>query len=154
VPHDAAIVLADGLAARAVHESGAALAKFLLRSRPDWAWAPIVIATQARVALGDAIAEQLGAALVIVLIGERPGLTAVDSLGAYMTWRPRPGETRDSQRNCVSNIRPAGLAIDEAGRRILALMTAARRLQVTGIGLKDDEALEALAGGGTRLQGS
>jgi ethanolamine ammonia-lyase small subunit len=71
----------------------------------------VVIATQARVALGDAIAGRLGTMLVVVLIGERPGLTAADSLGAYITWRPRPSVTRDAERNCVSNIRAAGLTV-------------------------------------------
>src|SRR5215207_9145429 len=112
--YDAAVVLADGLSARAVHKNGPALARLLHEARPGWAWAPVVIATQARVALGDAIAERLGAALVVVLIGERPGLTAADSLGAYITWRPRPGVTCDAERNCVSNIRGAGLPVREA----------------------------------------
>src|SRR5215218_11391843 len=116
--YDAAIVLADGLSARAVHENGPALARKLQDMRPDWAWAPVVIATQARVALGDPIAERLGAALVVVLIGERPGVSAADSLGAYVTWRPRPGVTRDAERNCVSNIWAAGLRIGEAAKRI------------------------------------
>jgi ethanolamine ammonia-lyase small subunit len=139
--YDAAIVLADGLSARAVHENGSALARKLQDMRPDWAWAPVVIATQARVALGDPIAERLGAALVVVLIGERPGLTSADSLGAYITWRPRPGVTRDAERNCVSNIRAGGLPAADAAARIIALMTAAQRLGMTGVGLKEDDAL-------------
>ena len=139
--YDAAVVLADGLSARAVQENGPALARRLREARPDWAWAPMAIATQARVAIGDAIAERLGAALVAVLIGERPGLTAADSLGAYITWRPRPGATRDAERNCVSNIRAAGLPVGEAAARIIALMAAARRLETTGVGLKEDDAV-------------
>src|SRR5215218_4116467 len=135
--YDAAVVLADGLSARAVQESGPALAHAIIQLRPDWSWAPVVIATQARVALGDAVAERLGAALVAVLIGERPGLTAADSLGAYITWRPRPGVTRDAERNCVSNIRAAGLPVREAAARIIALMTAARRLEMTGTRLTE-----------------
>jgi ethanolamine ammonia-lyase small subunit len=152
-PYDAAVVLADGLSARAVQESGPALARAMLRLRPDWAWAPVVIATQARVALGDAVADRLGAALVVVLIGERPGLSAADSLGAYVTWRPRPGLTRDAERNCVSNIRPSGLPVDEAAERIMALMTAARVLGVTGVGLKEDDAVLSYAGTAPALQG-
>lgn len=140
-PYDAVVLLADGLSARAVQEYGPALALALHRARPDWAWAPVAIATQARVALGDAIAERLGAALVVVLIGERPGLSAADSLGAYITWRPRPGVTRDAERNCVSNIRAAGLPVGEAAARIFALMVAAQRLGMTGVGLKEDDAL-------------
>jgi ethanolamine ammonia-lyase small subunit len=144
--YDVAIVLADGLSARAVHDKAPALARTLQDLRAEWAWAPVVIATQARVALGDPVAERIGAPLVVVLIGERPGLTSADSLGAYVTWRPRPGVTRDAERNCVSNIRAAGLTVGEAGRQIIALMTAARRLELTGVGLKADNAL-ALARG-------
>ena len=139
--YDAVVVLADGLSARAVHENGPALARLLYEARPGWAWAPVVIATQARVALGDPIAERLGATLVAVLIGERPGLTAADSLGAYITWRPRPSVTRDAERNCVSNIRAAGLPVGEAATRIIALMTAAQRLRMTGVSLKEDDAV-------------
>lgn len=141
---DAAIVLADGLSAAAVQSQGAPLCRLLLQAA-HWRFAPPVIATQARVALGDEIAEALGAELIILLIGERPGLSAADSLGAYLTFAPQPGVTRDSGRNCVSNIRPGGLPLEEAARRILALARLARDLGRTGTELKEDAAL-ALAG--------
>jgi ethanolamine ammonia-lyase small subunit len=96
----------------------------------------VVLAEQARVAIGDPVAEALGAELVIVLIGERPGLSAADSLGCYLTWSPKTG-TVDSQRNCISNIRLGGLAPAEAARRIAWLAAEALRLGVSGIALKD-----------------
>lgn len=101
----------------------------------QWTIAPIVMAHQARVAIGDEIAQLLGAQMVAVLIGERPGLSASDSLGAYVTWQPRPGVT-DAGRNCVSNIRPEGLGYDEAARTLIQLMSEARRRQLTGVALK------------------
>jgi len=139
---DLAIVLADGLSPAAVAERGPAVARALLARLPGWRAAPVVIARQARVALGDEIGELLGARMVVVLIGERPGLSAADSLGAYVTWGPRIGRL-DSERNCVSNIRPAGLPVDEAAARIAWLLTAARGLQLTGVGLKDGFSLGA-----------
>ena len=106
--------------------------------------APVLLAAQARVALGDDIGERLVAQAVLVLIGERPGLSSPDSLGAYLTWAPRRG-LADAQRNCVSNIRPAGLAPVQAARTLAWLLQAARRLGQTGIGLKDESVPAALA---------
>ncbi len=134
---DLAIVLADGLSPAATAASGPAVARGLLARLPGWRAAPIVIARQARVALGDEIGALLGARMVAVLIGERPGLSAADSLGAYLTWRPEVGRL-DSERNCVSNIRPAGLPPDAAAARIAWLLEAARGRRLTGVGLKDD----------------
>ena len=114
--YDASLIIADGLSASAVQSQAAALGKMLLNA-PDFVFAPPVIALQARVALGDEIAAGQGAALAVVLIGERPGLSASDSMGAYITFDPRPGETRDANRNCVSNIRSGGLSLKEASRR-------------------------------------
>lgn len=142
--YDCVIVLADGLSAAAVQSQGAELCRGLLHAS-DWRFAPPVIARQARVALGDEIAEALGAELVIVLIGERPGLSAFNSLGAYISFAPKPGETRDAERNCVSNIRPGGLALPEAVRRISAITALARTLQRTGTELKEDAALALAA---------
>ena len=88
-------------------------------------------------ALGDAIGEILRAQAVLVLIGERPGLSSPDSLGAYLTWAPCVGRT-DAERNCISNIRPEGLPYAEAAHRLRYLLHQARRLQLSGIGLKDD----------------
>jgi ethanolamine ammonia-lyase small subunit len=140
--YDGVIVLADGLSAAAVQSQGADLCRRLQQAR-DWRFAPPVIALQGRVARGDAIAEALGAELVILLIGERPGLSAADSLGAYITFAPKPGLTRDCERNCVSNIRPGGLGPEEAARRILAIADLARSLKITGTQLKEDAALTA-----------
>jgi ethanolamine ammonia-lyase small subunit len=100
--------------------------------------APVVVAEQGRVALGDDIGEALGAEAVAVLIGERPGLSAADSLGIYLTWQPRRGRT-DAERNCISNIRPEGFAPEAAADKLLWLIGAMRRLRMTGIGLKDEQ---------------
>lgn len=138
---DVCIVTADGLSARATATHAPLLVRALRSYLHDLRLAPLVIATQARVALGDEIADALSATLVIMLIGERPGLTSADSLGAYLTYAPRPGETRDSERNCVSNIRPDGLPIEAAARLIGSLMRLALARKLTGIALKQDEAL-------------
>ena len=135
--YDLAIVLADGLSAIAVQAHGPALVAALAARVPDWRLAPIVIARQARVAIGDPIGEALGARMVVVLIGERPGLSAADSLGAYLTFDPKPGR-RDSERNCVSNIRdPGGLTPDQAADKIAWLLREAKRLGFSGVDLKD-----------------
>ncbi|MGY1771084.1 ethanolamine ammonia-lyase subunit EutC [Blastococcus sp. SYSU D00813] len=135
---DLAVVLADGLSPRAVHEHGPGLAAALRERLPGWSLAPLVVAHQARVALGDAIGEALGVRAVVVLIGERPGLSAADSLGAYLTWDPRPGRV-DAERNCVSNVRPPhGLTYEQAAGTLVALLTAARELGASGVALKDE----------------
>jgi ethanolamine ammonia-lyase small subunit len=138
--YDAVIVLADGLSAAALQAQGSSLCRQLQRSA-GWSFAPPVIARQARVALGDEIAGALGAELVILLIGERPGLSAADSLGAYITFAPKAGITQDAMRNCVSNIRPGGLNVSEAAKRIVAIATLARSIRCTGTTLKEDAAL-------------
>jgi ethanolamine ammonia-lyase small subunit len=143
-PYDLAIVIADGLSAPAVHTHAAPLLQTLLPKLPDWHIAPPVIACQARVALGDEIGSRLGATLVVVLIGERPGLSAPDSLGAYLTWHPRQGR-QDNERNCISNIRPpTGLSYEQAASRIAWLLSAARREKLTGVALKDASAVLTL----------
>ena len=101
-----------------------------------WLLTPIVLAEQARVALGDEIGQALGASLTLMLLGERPGLSAADSLGAYLTWAPAPGRT-DAQRNCISNIRAGGLDPAAAAARIAFYLREARRLSLTGTALKD-----------------
>lgn len=136
---DIAVVVADGLSSAAVHAHAAPLlAELGPRFRADgWRLGPVVLAHQARVALGDAIGERLGARFVVMLVGERPGLSAPDSLGAYLTFGPRAGRT-DAERNCVSNIRPAGLRYADAARTIAWLTDEALRRGYSGVALKDD----------------
>jgi ethanolamine ammonia-lyase small subunit len=138
---DVALVLGDGLSARAAQEHGPALVRALLALAPAWKWSQPVVARLARVALGDGIAAALGAQMVVMLIGERPGLSSPDSLGAYLTFAPQPGVTTDAQRNCVSNIRPEGLPVADAARKIVALAALARAMRQTGVILKEDDAL-------------
>jgi ethanolamine ammonia-lyase small subunit len=139
-PKPIAFAIVDGLSALAVERHVVPLVRALIALAPQrWAGAPVAIALQGRVALGDAIGERLGAQLVVVLIGERPGLSSPDSLGAYLTFAPRAGRT-DAERNCVSNIRPAGLAYEAAARRIDWLAAAALARGLTGVGLKDESA--------------
>ncbi|GAB3856980.1 ethanolamine ammonia-lyase subunit EutC [Hymenobacter terrigena] len=139
---DLAIVLADGLSATASNTHALPLLHLLVPELQQLGFrlGPLVLAEQARVALGDEIGQLLRARLVLVLIGERPGLSSPDSLGAYFTYAPRPGLT-DEARNCVSNIRPAGLAYPAAAARLLHLLSEARRRQLSGVGLKDESDL-------------
>src|ERR1700689_147646 len=133
--YDAVLILADGLSATAVHRHAGPVLDALLPLLEGWKLAPICIVEQARVAISDEIGELLGAKMSVILIGERPGLSSPDSLGAYLTWSPRVGRT-DAERNCVSNIRTEGLDPAVASRRIAFLMRAARDQQVTGVHLK------------------
>jgi ethanolamine ammonia-lyase small subunit len=130
-------VVCDGLSAIAVQRHAVALLRHVVPRVPGTV-APIVIAEQGRVALGDDIGEAMGAEAVAVLIGERPGLSAADSLGVYLTWQPRRGRT-DAERNCISNIRPDGLPPEIAGDKLLWLIAAMRRLSLTGVALKDEQ---------------
>jgi ethanolamine ammonia-lyase small subunit len=143
--YEAVFVIADGLSARAVHEHAASTLTATLQKLAGWRIGPVVVACRARVALGDEIGERLGAHLVIVLIGERPGLSAPDSLGVYLTWQPRIGRV-DSERNCISNIRPpAGLSHEQAAVRLAWPMHAARQLRLSGIALKEESGLPEIA---------
>ena len=130
-----AVVLADGLSPRAVATHAVPLLEALI-PRLDRTPA-LVIVEQGRVAIGDEIGERLGAELAVVLIGERPGLTSPDSLGAYVTWSPKPGRS-DAERNCVSNIRAEGLAPAAAAELLYVLIEAARTRRLTGVNLKVD----------------
>jgi ethanolamine ammonia-lyase small subunit len=137
---DVAFAIADGLSALAAHRH--ALALFTLAYRAlratGWQIAPLVIAELARVALGDEIGELVGASQVAILIGERPGLTAADSLGIYLTYAPRPGRM-DAERNCISNIHPdGGLGNAQAAHKLVWLLHEARKKQLTGVLLKDE----------------
>ncbi len=135
---EVAILLADGLSALAVQRHAAPLVAALRARAPArWGGAAVVVGLEARVALGDEVGARLGARLVAVLVGERPGLGSPDSLGAYLTFAPRPGRT-DAERNCVSNVRPAGLPVEEAARRIDWLAAAALSRGLTGVGLEDE----------------
>ena len=137
--YDLAVVIADGLSTLAVHSNAiAVIDRFQNHAAAHgWRWAPVVIASQARVALADEIGERLNARLSIILIGERPGLSAADSMGIYLTHAPRIGRT-DAQRNCISNIRQAGLNPDTAARQLELLIAAAFRLGLSGVKLKID----------------
>jgi ethanolamine ammonia-lyase small subunit len=136
--YDASIVVADGLSALAVHRHAPPLLQELLPrlAEEEWRLSPPTVVLQGRVAIGDEIGELLGAQLVVMLIGERPGLTSPDSLGAYLTWDPRPGRN-DAERNCISNIRPEGLGYGAAAGRLHFLMREARARKLTGVFLKD-----------------
>jgi ethanolamine ammonia-lyase small subunit len=130
-----AVIVADGLSAGAAEKHAAPLvAELMQRVAID---GPIFIATQARVALGDGIGELVGAEAVLMLIGERPGLTTPESLGAYLTWAPRIGRT-DAERNCVSNIHGNGLSYAAAALKLSLLLQNARKLGATGVDLKDE----------------
>ena len=142
--YDAAIIVADGLSAPAVHHHAALLIEALmpLLETERWHLAPIMVVLQGRVGIGDEIGALLGARQAVVLIGERPGLTSPDSLGIYLTWEPRPGRT-DAERNCISNVRTEGISYGVAAHKLHYLMREARIRKLSGIGLKED----ALSGG-------
>ncbi|KMO34486.1 ethanolamine ammonia-lyase subunit EutC [Methylobacterium aquaticum] len=138
-PVDLALVVADGLSARAIHEGAVPLLTALTPALTGAGWrlAPVVVATQSRVALSDAVGALLRARAVAVLIGERPGLSSPDSLGIYLTFDPRPGRT-DAERNCLSNVRAAGLTPDLAAFKLHWLIDQALSRRLTGVALKDE----------------
>lgn len=140
---DLAFVVVDGLSALAIHQSAMPLVSTMLKrlqadTTQTWSIAPVAVVEQGRVAVGDEVGAQLNARMVVVLIGERPGLSSPDSLGLYLTWAPALGKT-DAQRNCISNVRPAGLSVDAAAQTLHRLLTQARLKQLTGVGLKDGQ---------------
>jgi ethanolamine ammonia-lyase small subunit len=142
---DIAFVIADGLSAFAVNQQAIPMLEAV---RPgltalNWRMAPVCVVEQGRVAIGDEIGALLGAQIVVVLIGERPGLSAPDSLGIYLTYAPRVGLT-DAARNCISNVRPEGQSFPVAAHRLLFLLTEARRRQLSGVDLKDEADMAAL----------
>jgi ethanolamine ammonia-lyase small subunit len=132
-----AVAVADGLSALAVERHATPLVKELLPRLHNWKLAPLCVVEQGRVAIGDEIGSMLDAEIVVVLIGERPGLSSPDSLGAYITWQPRPGRT-DAERNCISNIRLEGLGYTQAAAQLAFILNEARRLKLTGVALKAD----------------
>ena len=145
-PATLTLILADGLSALATERHALAVLDALLPllkiGEPDATWrvTPIVIAEQARVALGDEIGAALHAEVTVMLIGERPGLSSPDSLGVYITWAPRPGRT-DAERNCVSNIRAEGLDYATAAAKIAWYISEGRRLGTTGVALRESGAV-------------
>jgi ethanolamine ammonia-lyase small subunit len=129
--YDLVLIVADGLSALAVERHVPPLLTELLPRLVDWKIAPICVVQQGRVAIGDEIGATLQTELSVVLIGERPGLSSPDSLGAYITWRPRPGRT-DAERNCISNIRAEGLSYGDASEQLVNCLILARQRQLTG----------------------
>lgn len=142
---DVAVVIADGLSALAVHRHAL---PFLTRleehtAAEGWSLSPVVLVEQGRVAVADEIGELLGARMVVILIGERPGLSSPDSLGLYFTYQPKVGLT-DAYRNCISNVRLEGLSYGLAAHRLAYLMHEACRRQLSGVNLKDEAQLQTL----------
>lgn len=137
------VVLVDGLSSLAVQNAGATLAANIQQQCEDdgFCCADIVVVEQGRVAIGDEIGQWLGAQMVVLIVGERPGLSSPDSLGIYFTYSPKKGLT-DARRNCISNIRPAGLSIEQAAEKTLWLVQQAAKLKTSGVELKDNTAAE------------
>jgi ethanolamine ammonia-lyase small subunit len=141
-PNDIAVIIADGLSANAINVNVLPLIEILLRKlrssglRPG----PLAIVKQGRVAIGDHIAHGLQSKIALILIGERPGLSAADSVGAYITYDPKPGLT-DESRNCISNIRPRGLSFEKASAKIFYIVNQAMQRKLSGTNLKDNDGL-------------
>lgn len=138
-PYDVAFVIGDGLSSFAIEENAAAFLDVMLPKLKEHGWnvAPLIVVKEARVAVGDEVGQILGAQMVVVLIGERPGLSAPDSMGAYLTWQPCES-TSDAERNCISNIRPDGIGYEDAAHKLAHLLRAMRARRVSGVRLKDD----------------
>ncbi len=137
--YDVAMVVSDGLSARAVNQHATPVVQGLFAKgiSAGWSMAPVVFLYQGRVAAGDPIGAILQAKAVLMLIGERPGLSSPDSMGAYLTYQPRIGLT-DESRNCVSNIRPEGLPYGAAVEKLFYLLSESLRKKISGVGLKDE----------------
>jgi ethanolamine ammonia-lyase small subunit len=144
-PYDLAFAVVDGLSALAVQRHAAPLLSVVLAglaqrekwSPVRWSIAPVAVVEQGRVAIGDEIGELFDSRMIVVLIGERPGLSSPDSLGLYLTWDPRPGRS-DAERNCISNVRPEGQPYADAAARLIYLLEQARTRQLSGVALKDE----------------
>ena len=143
-PIDFLIVVGDGLSSLAVAKHVAPLLAEIRNLLPnDWHTGHIVVASQARVAIADEIGQALGARMVAMLIGERPGLSSPDSLGIYLTYNPKAGLS-DADRNCISNVRPEGLQYAAAAKKLLWLAKEASRLKVSGVALKDESDVQEI----------
>ncbi|MCQ4294039.1 ethanolamine ammonia-lyase subunit EutC [Pseudomonas stutzeri] len=144
---DLALVIADGLSALAVQRHAAPMALKIAEhcQAEGWSLGPITLVEQGRVAIADEIGQRLKTHMVVILLGERPGLSSPDSLGLYFTWAPQVGR-HDAQRNCISNIRPEGLSYNLAAHRLLYLMREASRRQLSGVQLKDEAEVPTLEG--------
>jgi len=138
-PYDVVFVIGDGLSAFAIEENATKFLNVMLTqlAATGWRVAPLCLVEEARVAIGDEIGEILGAKMVVILIGERPGLSSPDSMGIYLTFSPKVGLT-DESRNCISNVRPEGLSYDHAAHKLTYLMTEARARGLSGVNLKDE----------------
>ncbi len=151
-PFDVAYLIADGLSAFAIEKNIVPFLNVMLpvSDEAGWSRAPLIVAGQGRVALGDEIGALVGARMVVMLIGERPGLSSPDSLGIYLTYNPKVGLT-DADRNCISNVRAEGLSYREAAYKLHYLAAEALRRKLSGVNLKDDaEALPSPDGGAAR----
>lgn len=141
---DFLIVVGDGLSSLAVSRHAAPLlAEIKLASPKQWSASRVVIVRQARVAIGDEIGQTLQAKMVVMLIGERPGLSSPDSLGIYLTYNPKLGLS-DADRNCISNVRPEGLSYAAAAKKLIWLAKEAMRLKLTGVALKDESDMQEI----------
>ena len=142
---DVAVVVADGLSALAVHRHTAPFLSHMEEhaTAEGWSLSPVILVEQGRVAVSDEIGELLGAKMVVMLIGERPGLSSPDSLGLYFTYAPKVGLT-DAYRNCISNVRLEGLSYAMAAHRLAYLMREACRRQLSGVNLKDEAQVQTL----------
>ena len=143
-PADIGLIIADGLSATAVMENAEPVIRLLVEKlqQAGYSLAPLVLVEQGRVAITDAIGAVLQPRLAIIFIGERPGLSSFDSMGAYITYAPQPGLT-DERRNCISNIREEGLSALMAVDKLMYLIDMAFRLKLTGVALKDNDGLSA-----------
>jgi ethanolamine ammonia-lyase small subunit len=136
--YDLCFIIADGLSATSVNEHAVEVIRILHSKlkKLHWSIAPVLVAEQARVALSDEAGSLMKAEIVVMLIGERPGLSSPDSMGAYLTYKPAPGLT-DERRNCVSNIRPEGLSYYFAAEKLFYLLTEMKTRKISGVQLKD-----------------
>ncbi|WPP01607.1 ethanolamine ammonia-lyase subunit EutC [Pseudomonas sp. HR96] len=146
--YDLALVVADGLSSLAVHRHSLPMLQRIdeMASAEGWSLAPVCLVEQGRVAVADEVAERLKARMVVILIGERPGLSSPDSLGLYFTYAPRVG-LNDASRNCISNIRLEGLSYAMATHKLQYLMREACRRQLSGVNLKDEAQVPVLDSG-------